>query len=308
MLFHMMGIFGVRQPLMALEGGAGGAGGSGTPASGSGAPSGGSTQPSGTAPPSSGGQPNVGAAQSTSPSVFDLDDNTLIRVKGSDKPVKLSDYRQGFQSQFTKASQEAARLKKELQARDQRIQQIEQATRGGQQDPNTGGQAMLSEIENAPFIDGKTMAGVIRDFQGGVKERDMVMLAALNKIKQIEGILNELHGVNLNGQHEQKLKGWLRDGGYPDEAFELADIIYRGYEGDNLDQEFPDIFKARWAQMQKVLQTQQTRERERARTLPWTPGRGGNTGPGKPQGLSGRETPKELADIFFAKYGNQSDT
>src|SRR6185295_2988591 len=286
MLFDNTGLLGgVRMPLFQTEGGGSGSGGStagaggGSTSVGSGQTTGGQSQGQQTV---TGGQTQGGGASSTStPDVLDWDDNRQFRIKGQDKPISAKDYVRGFQSQFTKASQELARIKKEHAQTQQELQRIRQAAGGGQGQQggnvNDQGAAMLSEIESAPFIDGKTMSGVIKDFQAGIRERDMVQLATLNKLKQIEGILNELHGTNLNSQHEQKLKRWLSEGGYPDDqdTYELADIIYRGYEGDNLDDEFPQIFEQRWKQMQGAIQRRAARERERQSKLPWVPQKGG---------------------------------
>jgi len=306
---NTMGV--VSLPLMAeADGGSGGGSGAGSGAgAGSGTGSAGAGSGSGQQQQQQQGQTAGNVASGTSTEPMDWDDNRQFRFKGQDKPITAKDYVRGFQSQMTKASQEAARLKKELQTRDDRIRQFEQVAGGRGGDPNAQAtEQFLGEITSAPFISGQMMGNILQDLQQGVRERDVVLGATLKKLAGIEKILNDLHGVNLQQGHETKLKSWLQQGGYPDEAFGLADIIYRGYEGENLDEEFPQIFASRWKEMQTAIARQAARERERARNLPFTPGKGGNTGPGKAQGLSGRETPKELAEIFFTRYGNQSET
>ena len=300
----------VQSPLMQVEGGAGGSGapsGGSAGASSSGNPTGANPIP-GSQPSSQSGTPSGTPNPGASADVSDWDENRQFRVNG--KVVKAGDYVKGFQSQFTKASQELAKLKKERAAELAELQRFRQAANPQAQDPNAGGGAMLQEIENAAFIDGKTMGGVIRDLQGGIRERDMVMMAMGQKLQQMERILGELHGTSLNQNHETKLRGWLKNLGLDQDqdAFELADLIYRGYEGDSLDEEFPQIFEQRWKQMQNAVQRRLAAERARARNLPFTPGKGGNAGPGKPQGLRGNESPKELADFFFSRFGGQSDT
>src|SRR5690242_20616860 len=59
------------------------------------------------------------------PTVYEVDDDTLIRPKGSDKPIKFSEHVKGFQANYTKAAQRAAQLERQLQEREQRLQQIE---------------------------------------------------------------------------------------------------------------------------------------------------------------------------------------
>lgn len=321
MIFSSVGLLGgIRMPLYAGEGGgAGGGSGAGAGAGAGGGAGAGSGAGAGTGSGTGTGnvtpqnQPGSGGTPNSAPEVSDWDDNRQFRFKGQEKPISAKDYVRGFQSQFTKASQELAKVKKEHAASQQELQRIRAAAGGGQPGEPGGdqhGSQMLQEIASQPFIDGKTMASVVKDFQVGIRERDMVMLAALNKLKQIEGVLGELHGTSLNSKHETKLKGWLAEGGYPDDqdTYELADIIYRGYEGNNLDDEFPQIFEQRYKQMQNAIQRRVARDRDRSRSLPWVPGKGGNAGPGKAQGLSGKESPKQLADIFFTRFNGQSDT
>lgn len=302
-----------RFPLYQVDGGGSGGGNTGG-AAGGGAQGASGAGGSGEQQLSQGGGQNTGGGASNTPTVHDYDENMLVRFKGSDKPVKLGDHVRGFQSQFTKASQEAAKLKRDFAATQAELQRIREAAGGRNGDPNSGGNAgadMLASIEQQPFIDGKTMGSVLKDLQGGIRERDMVQLAVVKKIEAIEKILNDLHGTSINQSHEAKLKRWLGEGGYDPQdqnTYELADIIYRGYEGENLDEEFPAIFESRWKQMQAAVQRRAERERQRTRNLPFTPGKGGNGAPGKAQGLTGRETPKELSDIFFSRFGGGSDT
>lgn len=293
-------------------GGSGASGGAGTGAgAGGGNPGAGSAGAgdSSTGQPAGGGQgqgANGAVVPGSTSEPMDWDDNRQFRFKGQDKPISAKDYVRGFQSQMTKASQEAARLKKELAIHQDRIRQFEQVAQpngGGE----NGGEQMLQEITAAPFISGQQMGGILQDLQVGIRERDGVQMSVLKKIASIEKVLSELHGSSLQQGHETKLKAWLKDGGYPDEAFDLADIIYRGYEGENLDEEFPAIFANRWKQMKAAITRQATGERERARNLPWVPKQGGNTGPGKAQGLTGKETPKQLADLFFDRYSGQAN-
>ena len=65
-------------------------------------------------------------ASQQGPTVYDIpDDNALIRVKGAKEPVKFGDYSRGFQAQATRAAQEAANLRRELQAERSRREQFE---------------------------------------------------------------------------------------------------------------------------------------------------------------------------------------
>ena len=95
-----------------------------------------------------------------------------------------------------------------------------------------------------------------------------------------------------------KISNWLKEGGYPSEAADLAKEIYLAYEGDDLDNEFPQIFANRWEQIQQIIDSQRKAKVEAARR-PLLPGRGGNGVASKPIGLKGNESSKQLADTLW---------
>lgn len=242
------------------------------------------------------GAPPSGAP--AEPTVYEVDENTLIKPKGANAPIKFGDHTRGFQSQFTKAAQEAARLKQALQERDQRIAQIEaaqkqaQANQGGQQDP-------YAQLRSLPYLSGEEAAGVVQSIGQQFQQRDAILLAALKKLQELSGVVQNLHQSSTMSSFDAKISKWLQDGGYPPEAADLAKDIYLAYEGEDLDNEFPRIFAERWAQVENLIEARRQQKVQQARRQPFVPGKGGAAGPSKPFELPGDANPRQIADLLF---------
>lgn len=247
------------------------------------------------------------------PNAIDINDDALIRVKGSDKPVKFGDHVKGFQAQFTRASQEAARLKQQLQVEQQKRQEYErrvQQASGGNQSQNRQGQSedLYAKLEALPYLDGKTAAQTIKGIGEQIQQRDMVLLAALNKMQQMQQTLAGLNQNHVNSNFEGKISKWVDEVGVPREALDWAKELYLAYEGDDLDQEFPRILKERWDLMNRVVNSQrETAARKAKEARMFVPGKGGNAGPNSPLQLKGNESAKDLADKLWNQFGD-SDT
>lgn len=281
--------------------------GGGSPAAGGGAPV-------------SGGQPSSGNAASapavaSTPSEVEVDENTPIRIKGQEKPFSYKDVR-GFQAQFTRASQEAARLKQELQKektqRESFEKQRQQAAQG--QQPNPADQ-LLGQIKSLPYLSGEQAANVIGQIINGtgeqLRQRDAILYAALQQMKQMRDTLQTLNQSHVTSAFDGKINRWLKDGGYPvdSDTIELAKTIYLAHEGEDLDQEFPTIFKNYWERLNRSVTAQREGAARKAREArQFVPGKGGAAGPSSPLGLKGNESPKDIAEKLWANFGGGSET
>lgn len=240
------------------------------------------------------------STQVAEPTVIEVDDNALIKPKGFAKPVKYGEHVGGLQAQFTKASQRAAQLERELQAERTRREQFErqsQQQRGQQGQPD-----VFDALRQLPYLTGEDAAGVVQSIAQQIQQRDQVLLAALNRMKQMEGIVQGLHQSSTNSSFESKINNWLDQGGYSRDYADLAKEVYLAYEGDDLDQEFPQIFSARVEQIRKAIEAERAAKLNAARKVPFVPGRGGQTGPSKPLTLSGKENPKDIADQLWETF------
>jgi hypothetical protein len=251
----------------------------------------------------------VPAASSTpatpsEPTVLDLSDDALVRVKGSDKPVKFSDYTRGFQAQATKANQERARIERELAARDERLRQLEQERQRYQQQQSQGPQAdPYADLKQLPYLSGEDAAKVVQSLSQQFGQRDQIILGLakeLQKLQQSVGGLNQTHAQRT---FESKIDRFLSDGGYGPELKDLATETYLAYEqSPDLDAEFPRILAERVEQLTKWISAQQRQKVEAARKPAFIPGRGGQAGPSKPLEVKPDSNARDLADQLFGMF------
>jgi hypothetical protein len=240
------------------------------------------------------------------PSVIDLDENALIRVKGSDKPVKFADHVKGFQSQFTKASQRAAQLERELAQERQQRSQLQQAQQAAQQAKNNGAsnEDIYAALRQLPYLTGEDAVNVVQSLGEQLRQRDMVQLATLQRLQQMQQIVSKLHDNHTSQSFESKINGFLTQGGYGPEYAEYAKELYLAYEGDDLDQEFPSILANRLAGLEKLIEAKRQQKVQNARRSPFVPGKGGTANPSKPLQIKADASSKDIADELWATFQN----
>lgn len=248
---------------------------------------------------------NDTSAQSEAPTPLDLSDDSLIRLKGSDKPVKFADHVRGFQSQATKAAQRAAALERQLQERDAKLRALEQAQRQPQQQASN--EDIYGALRSLPYLTGEDAVGVVESIGQQIRQRDMVLLGALKQMQQMQQILGTL-GDNYSSQtFESKIAGFIQQGGHDPGYTDFAKELYLAYEGDDLDYEFPQILANRIKQIEGINEAKR-RAATQARRQPFVPGKGGNVNPSKPLQIKPSATAKEVADELWATFGETSGT
>lgn len=240
------------------------------------------------------------------PQPIELDENALIRIKGQDKPVKFGEYGRNFQSQFTKASQEAARLKRELDAeRAQRaeLQKQQEAYKRSQQSAQQGDPyAALREL---PYLDGEAAARVVQGIEGQMRQRDQILLGTLNQLKELKAIVTQLHQNHVGSSFESKLDKWFQENSWDPSFRNLAKEVYLGYEPtDDLDVEFPNIFTNRISEIEKAIEARKQAAIQKAKQNRFVPGKGGNIGPSQPLQAKGDETAREIAEKMWEQFQN----
>lgn len=250
---------------------------------------------------SSGGTADQTANQQVAePAVIDVDDNALIRIKGQDKPVKFGEYGRGFQSQFTKASQRAAQLERELsQERElrQRFEQERQRASATQTQTDKGD--VFAALRALPYLSGEDAAQVVGAIAKQIEERDQVQRATLQYLKQMQGVVNQLQSTHVNSSFESKIDRWLTENNWSPDLKDLAKEVYLAYEGNDLDDEFPRIFGARVDQMRRAFEAERTAKIRASKPNPFVPGKGGHAGPSKPLDLKASASSKEIADQLW---------
>lgn len=254
--------------------------------------------------------------QSTSPR--DFTDNDLVRVPGMAEPVRYGDLYKRLQGDYTRKTQTVATQQAALEAREKNAQQQENYLKSlaatllqKQQQGQTSQKEdnLLSKLEQMQYLDGKTASQLFRELQdkgfgpivSAIQERDTIIQAMYRKVASLENAINSIQGNHAQSQFDTKLQGWLKQGGYPPEAIDMARETYLAYEQTpELDEEFPAIFQARWNQVQSILRSQDKARVEAAKRQPFKlPGKGGNGVAGKPIGLKGNESASTVAETLW---------
>lgn len=235
------------------------------------------------------------------PTPLELAEDTLIRLKGQEKPVKFGEHVKGFQSQFTRASQEAARLKRELEQERQTRQRYEQE-RQRQAGQQNGQPDVFDALAQLPYLSGKDAVEMVKQISSAVGQRDQVIIALAKKVQSMEQSLGGISENHSNQLFDAKISKWVQDGGYPPEAAELAKEVYLAYEGEDLDNEFPTIFANRWAQVEKMIEARKQAKIAAARKAPFVPGKGGQGTPSKPFEIKANASAREVADDLWPTW------
>lgn len=246
-----------------------------------------------------------------------LSDDDLVLQPGSDKPIKYGDLYKRMQGDLTRKQQALAREREqwstERSQQEQHLQSVLAAAVARQQsgggaagaDP---GDAYLQELATRPYISGAELAPILQQIRtqgfGGlakaIQDRDTVIVQLHQAVKALQQTVGISSNERAEQQFGQKVDQWLQELGLPPEAKDLAIETYLAHEGDNLDEEFPDILRSRWETLQRGWQNQEKARVEAARNSRFTfPTRGGSAVPSKPLQLSGRETAQEQAEVLW---------
>ncbi len=265
-------------------------------------------------------QPGVPGSIHSSAAPVDIADDTLIRIPGQDQPVRYGELYKRLQGDYTKKTQSVAQLEKQLKQQQsewsQRRQNEELSLRNtaaallakqGQGGQQPAGSDFLSKLEAAPYLDGKTAAQILRTIQTegfgnvvkAIQDRDTVMTAQNTRIVQLERIVQQLSGVHQQSGLDSRIMSTLKELDIPDEAADWAKEIYSAYEGDDLEEVFPQILQERWTQLENLQRRRNQAKVEASRRTPFLPGKGGNGTAAKPLQLRGDESAREMADTLW---------
>ncbi len=236
------------------------------------------------------------ATESTQSQPVTLTDDTLVTYEGAKEPVKFSTYR-GLQSQFTKVSQEAAELKRKTAEYERSLSARAQERHAPAQTPTQAD--FLSTLRDLPYLSGQEADRVVQRIGQEFQRRDQVLLALATKLQQAEGRLGTVYGEHAQGQFKNKIQTFLTDLNLdPEEYAEEAEIFYLAHEGENLDQDFPRLFKNFLDKRASVRKAKEAKRLQEARTKPFIPGKGGQGSAQKPLDFAGKSA-AEQADMLW---------
>ncbi len=266
----------------------------------------------------SGGDSGGGAA----PQHVEISNDSYIKVPGSDKPVKYSDYIGGYVSKadFTRAQQQAAaerqRLERASQEQEARFRaaasRIMQRIGGNQgPDPNSL-ESTLSQLESREYVDGKTAAGIVRNLvqtsvlplAQAIRQRDQALGLMFKRLQALDGTVGTIRNRTVEGDFKTRVanaKQSLTSAGFADDPVldEMVQDFYAAYEGPDLDQELPGVIRNRLSALRNYFRALDKKEAETARHQRLgLPGKGGAAAPGRPL-RKGFQSPQQIADELW---------
>lgn len=246
------------------------------------------------------GNNSVAQTPVAEPNIYDVDDSSLIRVKGSKDPVKFSDYGKQFQAQATRAQQERARVEKEL-AQERELRQRYENERQTQQRQPAGQQPdVFADLRALPYLSGEDAVKVVQSISSQIQQRDQITIGLARELQKLQQTVGSLNQTHTQSTFSSKIDRFLSEGGYGPELKDLAIETYLAYEPtSDLDGEFPRILAERIDQVQKYVAAQQQKKLNEHRRQPFVPGRGGNGSPQKPITLDPRADARQVADQLW---------
>jgi len=282
----------------------------------------GSTSTASTSAPGFGG----GGDEGGSGNAVELSDDTLIRVKGQDKPVKYSDYiKNGFvpKSDFTRAQQarasEVQRANQALQERESQLREFQARQQGNAQSQTNPVNDLIKGLEAKPYLSGQEAAGLVRQlWDGGITklaqaigQRDEVIKLLYNRMQQIDKGVTGLRGQSQESALTARFNSVKTELNLPNtpEVDEFIQDVYYSHEGEDLDAELPNMVRARWNAMQNLIRAESQKQVRSARQNVLAPGgvKGGNATPSKNlRDRTSRMDARQLADEMWPLLGGTS--
>ena len=227
-----------------------------------------------------------------------LTDDALITWEGAKEPVKFSNLR-GLQSQFTKVSQAKAKYERDLRERDQQIQQLRTAIQQAQgRKQQQSAPDPFADLKQLPYLKGEEAAGLAQSIFKELSTRDQILQVMAQKIAQMEQGFGTIRQERTAQQFDRQIKDVLQELDLDPEYLEDAKAYYLAHEGDDLDEKFPEMYKAHVEKRRAIEARIAQRRRETARQTPFVPGKGGKTAANRELDFAGKSA-KEQADMLW---------
>ena len=223
------------------------------------------------------------------------------------------------QAEFTRKSQALAEERKawesqrgtQQQQLQQYAQQVQQQAAAGQQAQQQQGatqqQTMLDQLAKMPYLDGPTAAELMRrimtegiqPLQQQLQQRDQALAQVYKDYKSLRDVVGKSYGKEAERDLDSRFAEIRAQQGLPDDEVirEIMQDIYYSHEGDDLNQEFPEMVRKRLEALNKTFKARDRKAVEAAKKSPF-PSKGGESSPisGK---TGGYKTPQDRADELW---------
>ena len=220
------------------------------------------------------------------------------------KTQALADERKQWESQRTQQQQQLQQYAQQLQQQQYAHQAAQQYAPQQQQQQ---GDTMLDQLRQMPYLDGATAAQLmerlvnegINPLNQAIQQRDQAYSQLYKDYKSLRDIVGASQGKQAQSELDARFVQIREQQGLPDNEIvrELMQDVYLSHEGQNLDQEFPDLLRKRWEGLQKAVRESDRKSAQQARTSPF-PSKGGELSPTSGK-TGGYKTPEERTDELW---------
>lgn len=266
---------------------------------------------------STGGAPAGDAGASSSPSgdtgssqPITLTESTAFIPPGGKDPLTWDKFQSSYvpKDELTRMRQRDAEQRRaweqttRQQVEQQIRQQYEQQVR--QQQSGTQAQDFLSQLENAPYIDGKTMAGFVREMAQQLSRSQAALSAMQQQYQQLHQSVNGITGKWTQNELQQTFSNVKRTLGMPENPVvdQILEDVYHSHTGWETDPgAFERMVAERWNAVQSLVRDADKRraEQARAQARPFAGvASGGTARPTKPL-LKGGESAEDIANRLW---------
>ena len=257
-----------------------------------------------------GGTPSAAPASTPSPA-------TAGAPPSADRPyfdpslhVEKSEFtrlRQRDAQERQHAEQASRQREEQLVERERQILQaatiLQQRLAQGQptQDP-------YSKLRELSYVPGETLAEQLESLrrndigglQNELKRRDQAIQLLHKQLQATQQAIQTMQGRSVESDFSSRLDSVRGQLGLPQEewATEFLKDIYLSHQGDDLNDQFPNMARSRFDALRKALREIDKAEAAKARALPTLPG--GGSGTPSQRLKEGYKTPDQLAEAFYS--------
>jgi|TARA_R100000808_G_scaffold780_3_gene3773 hypothetical protein len=222
------------------------------------------------------------------------------------KTQALADERRQWEAERAQQTQQLQQYAQQMQQQQyayQAQQQAQQQSQTKQQSNNT----MLDQLRSMPYLDGNTAAQLmermvnegINPLNTALQQRDQALAQLYKDYKSLKDSVGASQGKQAQDALDAKFVQMREQLGLPDSEIvqTLMRDVYYSHEGDTLDQEYPEMMRKRWEQLQKAVRDGDRAAAKKAKESPF-PSQGGQISPTSGK-TGGYKTPEERTDELW---------
>jgi RES domain-containing protein len=207
-----------------------------------------------------------------------------VQAEYTKKTQALAEERKAWESQRSQQSQQLQQYAQQVQQQGAAYQQ--QVQQGQQQQAQGSQQSMLDQLRGMSYLDGNTAAQLVERLVGEgitplqkqLQQRDQALATIYQDYKTLRDTVGSAQGKQAERDLDTRFLELRDKHGLPDEdvVHELMKDVYYSHEGDDLNDQYPDMLGKRVDGLRKVFREMDRKAAIQAKDSPF-PSRGGES-------------------------------